>query len=56
MNLIWIAKGKWAYWNDKSIFLPLNGQNGSRITPWMPYSQSSNPVVARSIRARAPDF
>ena len=25
--------------------------NGSKITPWTPYSQSSNPVVARSSRA-----
>ena len=32
-------------------FLLLNGQNGSKITPWTPYSQSSNLVVARSSRA-----
>jgi len=32
-------------------FLPLNGQNRSKITPWTPYSQSSNLVVARSSRA-----
>jgi hypothetical protein len=31
--------------------LPLNGQNGSKITPWTPYIQSSNLVVARSTRA-----
>ena len=29
----------------------LNGQNGSKITPWTPYIQSSNLVVARSTRA-----
>jgi hypothetical protein len=32
-------------------FLPLNGQNGIKITLWTPYSQSSNLVVARSSRA-----
>jgi hypothetical protein len=30
----------------------LNGQNGSKITPWTPYIQSSNLVVARLTRAR----
>jgi len=31
--------------------LPLNGQKGSKITPWTSYGQSSNLVVARSTRA-----
>ena len=31
-------------------FLLLDGQNGSKITPWTPCIQSSNPVVARSSR------
>ena len=31
--------------------MPLNGQNGSKITPWTPYIQSLNLVVARWSRA-----
>src|SRR5687767_14162190 len=32
-------------------FFALNGLNGSKITWWTPYQQSSNLVVARSTRA-----
>lgn len=31
--------------------MPLNGQIGSKITSWIPYIQSSNPVVACSNHA-----
>jgi hypothetical protein len=37
---------------EKQVYFgPLNGQNGSKITPWTPYIQSSNLVIARSSRA-----